>query len=231
MASASKELLSSIGKSFEVSKSDGPVKPSRVGQFGMYVAGQWYELVVDPQLIPGDPVKSLDISLLSEHLIEPLLGVGDPRKDDRIDFVGGIRGVEELSRRVDTGDWESPFRFMQPAWKHLWRWPNPGRLCPLNQHGLSQNLQTVLFRWFLSKFAVDRGGPWPHKRTLTPAVTGGAILFDLDFLKDFGLGGVPEWLKGTGCKPVGYAYVGSNPTSSTIPVFLSQARDVTGLAK
>ncbi len=124
------ELLSSIGKSFNVSKSDHPVKPSKVGQFGMYVDGQWYELSVDPQLIPQDPVKSLDISLLSAHLIEPLLGVSDPRKDDRIDFVGGIRGVEELSRRVDNGDWEIAFSIYATSMEALMAVAESGQVMP-----------------------------------------------------------------------------------------------------
>jgi hypothetical protein len=81
----------------------------------------------------------------------------------------------------------------------------------------------VLFPWFLIQVTVDRWGAARHKRTLTPAVTGGAILFDQASDKTAELGGVPEWLKGTGCKPVGYAYVGSNPTSSTIPDVLKNS--------
>ncbi len=73
----------------------------------------------------------------------------------------------------------------------------------------------VSFHWFLTKQTVDRRATWLHKRTLTLAVIGGAILFDRASGRTVVYGGVPEWLKGTGCKPVGYAYVGSNPTSST----------------
>ena len=124
------ELIASIGKSFNVSKSDHPVKPTKVGQFGMYVAGQWYELTVDPQLIPQDPVKSLDISLLSAHLIEPFLGVSDPRKDERIDFVGGIRGVEELSKRVDNGDWEIAFSIYATSMDALMAVAESGQVMP-----------------------------------------------------------------------------------------------------
>jgi uncharacterized protein (DUF1015 family) len=70
----------------------------------MYLAGQWYRLTIRPQLIPADPVASLDVSLLSDHLLGPLLGITDLRRDKRIDFVGGIRGLGELERRVDSGD-------------------------------------------------------------------------------------------------------------------------------
>jgi len=69
----------------------------------MYVAGSWYELDLDPKRIPrGDPVGRLDVSLLQSQLIAPILGVKDQRTDPRIDFVGGIRGLEELQRRVDS---------------------------------------------------------------------------------------------------------------------------------
>ena len=124
------EFLSAIGDSFEVVKSDSPVKPTGVGHFGMYVAGQWYELVINPKLIPDDPVKSLDISLLSKYLIEPLLGVMDPRKDDRIDFVGGIRGVEELATRVDSGDWAVAFSLYATSMEALMAVAESGQVMP-----------------------------------------------------------------------------------------------------
>ena len=70
----------------------------------MYLGGNWYRLDIRPALIPADPVASLDVSLLQDHLLAPLLGIGDPRRDKRIDFVGGIRGLGELERRVDSGE-------------------------------------------------------------------------------------------------------------------------------
>jgi uncharacterized protein (DUF1015 family) len=76
----------------------------------MYLGKQWYRLEIRPDLIPvDDPVASLDISLLQKHLIAPLLGIDDPRTDDRIDFVGGIRGLKELERRVDSGEMKVAF--------------------------------------------------------------------------------------------------------------------------
>jgi uncharacterized protein (DUF1015 family) len=71
----------------------------------MYLDGHWYRLDLRPEHVPAhDPVASLDVSLLQDNLIHPLLGIEDPRTDDRIDFVGGIRGLEELERRVDNGE-------------------------------------------------------------------------------------------------------------------------------
>lgn len=98
------QLLAAIGERFRVTPAAAAVKPSRSGEFGMYLAGQWYRLTIDPTRIPADPVASLDVSLLQQQLIAPLLGIEDPRRDKRIDFVGGIRGLGELERRVDSGN-------------------------------------------------------------------------------------------------------------------------------
>jgi len=81
------------------------VSPAQTGEFGLYLAGQWYRLSIYSDRIPqDDPVGRLDVSLLQNHLIEPVLGIEDPRRDARIDFVGGIRGLGELERRVDSGE-------------------------------------------------------------------------------------------------------------------------------
>jgi len=98
------ELLNEIEASFTVTAEDAAVSAAVPGEFGMYVDGQWYRLKISPALIPDDPVASLDVSLLADHLIEPILGISDPRTDSRIDFVGGIRGLGELERRVDNGE-------------------------------------------------------------------------------------------------------------------------------
>ena len=85
-------------------------KPTREKQFGMYLDGQWYMLEIDSELVPqDDPVARLDVSLLQDNLISPLLGVADPRTDNRIDFVGGIRGLAELERRVNSGEMQIAF--------------------------------------------------------------------------------------------------------------------------
>ena len=97
-------LAGRLAEAFEVTPSETRVAPEASGIFGMYLAGQWYRLRIKPELIPADPVARLDVSLLSEHVLGPLLGITDLRRDKRIDFIGGIRGLEELERRVDTGD-------------------------------------------------------------------------------------------------------------------------------
>ena len=99
------ELLANAAASFDLELSAEAVRPAKPTQFGMYVNGQWYRLDVHEELVPSDdPVASLDVSLLHSNLIEPLLGISDPRRDDRIDFVGGMRGLGELEKRVDSGE-------------------------------------------------------------------------------------------------------------------------------
>jgi uncharacterized protein (DUF1015 family) len=95
------EMLKRVGK---VSTAADPVPP-RAGTFKIYMEGRWYLLELDAAGIPsGDPVAALDVSLLHERVLRPILGIGDVRTDDRIDYVGGVRGTAELERRVDSGE-------------------------------------------------------------------------------------------------------------------------------
>jgi uncharacterized protein (DUF1015 family) len=104
------EFLKRIESNFTLKPEGSAVKPSKAGEFGMYLKGQWYNLCVRPEKIPvSDPVKRLDVSLLQDNLLSPILGIGDPRRDKRIDFVGGIRGLPELERRVDSGEMAAAF--------------------------------------------------------------------------------------------------------------------------
>jgi uncharacterized protein (DUF1015 family) len=97
-------LVARLGAAFTVEDSPGRVHPARPGEFGMYLAGRWRKLTIKADRIPADPVESLDVSLLSAQVLGPLLGIADLRRDKRIDFVGGIRGLAELERRVDSGE-------------------------------------------------------------------------------------------------------------------------------
>jgi uncharacterized protein (DUF1015 family) len=97
-------LLDKIGASFAVEPSGEAVRPSERETFGMFVAGRWYRLRIRSELVPrADPVASLDVSLLQDRLLAPVLGIGDPRTDKRVDFVGGVRGLMELEQRVLSG--------------------------------------------------------------------------------------------------------------------------------
>jgi uncharacterized protein (DUF1015 family) len=104
------EFLALLDEAFIVDKTAMPMQPQRPAEFGMYLDGSWRVLQVRPELaIQSDPVARLDVSLLATNLIEPILGISDPRRDARIDFVGGIRGLGELERRVDSGEMKVAF--------------------------------------------------------------------------------------------------------------------------
>jgi uncharacterized protein (DUF1015 family) len=97
-------FLERVSTAFSVEPAVSAVKPERPGVFGLYLAGKWHRLTIRPELIPADPVGRLDVSLLQNNLIAPILGITDPRRDKRIDFVGGIRGLAELEKRVNSGE-------------------------------------------------------------------------------------------------------------------------------
>lgn len=106
----SNAFLEKIASAFSLEISAQAVKPQQAGEFGMYLQGQWYRLTIHPDRIPtNDPVSRLDVSLLQNHLISPILGIADPRRDKRIDFVGGIRGLAELEKRVNSGEMQVAF--------------------------------------------------------------------------------------------------------------------------
>jgi uncharacterized protein (DUF1015 family) len=113
------ELLQKVRAAFTVTEASSAVKPTKATEFGMYLDGQWYRLNINPELVPDDPVASLDVSLLADNLIEPVLGISDPRTDNRIDFVGGIRGLAELEKRVDSGEMAIAFSFYPTSMEAL----------------------------------------------------------------------------------------------------------------
>ncbi len=125
------ELIAALGGAFSVEKVDGRCKPAGAGEFGMYLQGSWYRLTIKPERIPrDDPVKRLDVSLLQDNLIAPLLGIGDPRRDKRIDFVGGIRGLQELERRVDGGEMAVAFALYPTSMAQLMAVADAGEVMP-----------------------------------------------------------------------------------------------------
>ncbi|PJA33462.1 MAG: DUF1015 domain-containing protein [Zetaproteobacteria bacterium CG_4_9_14_3_um_filter_53_7] len=124
-------LLARIGESFDVEISDEPVHPERATTFGMYLDGSWYALSIRDELIPQhDPVARLDVSLLADNLIEPLLGISDPRRDARIDFVGGIRGLAELEKRVNSGEMAVAFSMFATSMDDLMAVADSGNVMP-----------------------------------------------------------------------------------------------------
>jgi len=124
-------FLKRIGEQFSVQASASRVKPAKLNEFGLYLPGQWYRLEIRPELIPtADPVARLDVSLLQNHLIAPVLGIDDPRRDKRIDFVGGIRGLGELEKRVDSGEMAAAFALFATRMEDLMAVADAGEVMP-----------------------------------------------------------------------------------------------------
>lgn len=125
------EFLIALNTHFNVEKHDLPVKPKRPGTFGMYLSSQWYLIKLKSQYMQQlDPVSALDVSKLSHFLIEPILNITDPRRDSRIDFVGGIRGLEELERRVDSGNMKIAFSLYPTKLEDLMAVADAGEVMP-----------------------------------------------------------------------------------------------------
>lgn len=131
-------LVTRCQTAFTVEKSPTRVTPAVPGEFGMYLggkpeessAGEWYRLTIKAALIPNDPVGRLDVSLLSDHLLNPILGITDLRRDKRIDFVGGIRGLAELEKRVDSGEMAVAFALFPTGMQQLMRVADSNQVMP-----------------------------------------------------------------------------------------------------
>jgi uncharacterized protein (DUF1015 family) len=103
------EFLNKIKAKFSVTKVSKAYAPDKPHVFGMYLNGQWYQIAALDDKFTDDPIGILDVTILQNNLLEPILGINDQRTDTRIDFVGGIRGMEELESRVNSKDWEVAF--------------------------------------------------------------------------------------------------------------------------
>jgi uncharacterized protein (DUF1015 family) len=123
-------LLKKLEERFEVVKSNGPVKPAQLHQFGMFLPGGWYSLTAREGTYINDPIGVLDVTILQEAVLAPLLGIADPRTDSRIDFVGGIRGLEELEKRVTSGAAKAAFSLHPVTVQQLFDIADSGAVMP-----------------------------------------------------------------------------------------------------
>jgi uncharacterized protein (DUF1015 family) len=125
------EILARIGETFEVTKGPRPAVPSRKGEYGMYLEGTWYTLRAPGDLLADpDPVDRLDVSILQKEILGPILGIDDPRTSKRIDFVGGIRGLQELERRVNSGEMAVAFALFPTSIDELLAIADAGKTMP-----------------------------------------------------------------------------------------------------
>lgn len=139
------EFLHKVKENFNiVSVGDKAVSPKKKGTFGMYLSGRWYELAADDKLFSDDPVANLDVSVLQNYLLEPVLGIKDPKLDKRIDFVGGIRGLLELERRVND-DMAVAFSMFPTSIQELFAVADAGALMPPKSTWFEPKLRSGLF--------------------------------------------------------------------------------------
>ncbi len=125
------QFLAELAKNFTVAPSAEPVRPAASNEYGMYLAGRWYKLSLRPDLVPkNDPIGRLPITLLTRNVIEPLLGIKDPRTDKRIDFIGGARGLEGLAARVDSGEMAVAFALYPTQMHDLMAVADAGSIMP-----------------------------------------------------------------------------------------------------
>lgn len=144
------EFLDKVAEKFTVEKSDTKVAPSKKGEFGFYSESNWYKLNIKPELVDAnDPVESLDVALLQKHVLDNLLAIEDPRTDERIDFVGGIRGLEELVRRVDNGEMKAAISMYPTSIEELMNIADAGRVMPPKSTWFEPKLRDGLFVHFL----------------------------------------------------------------------------------
>ncbi|MCB0838350.1 MAG: DUF1015 domain-containing protein [Bacteroidetes bacterium] len=125
-------FLKEIENRFDLEKIGPDIyKPNQLHNFGMYFEGEWYSLTARPGTYDdNDPIGVLDVTILSEQILEPVLGIKDLRRDKRIDFVGGIRGLEELEKRVDTGEMKVAFALYPVTMQQLIDIADTGNIMP-----------------------------------------------------------------------------------------------------
>lgn len=139
------EFMAELGKVFDVTESEVPVEPAVKGQMGMYMmSGRWYRLDVKAEVVPGDVVGRLDVSVLQDNVLAPILGIDDPRTNQRIMFVGGIRGLSELERLVD-GDMAVAFSMYPTSITELFDIADAGLLMPPKSTWFEPKLRSGIF--------------------------------------------------------------------------------------
>lgn len=124
------EFIERLSQTFQIEISNSPVKPENPKSFGMYLEGNWYEIYLKKNHHPTNPVDELDVSILQQTVLSPILGISDPRTDDRIDFVGGSRGTKAISHLVDSGAMKVGFTLFPTKMTELMAVADAGLIMP-----------------------------------------------------------------------------------------------------
>jgi len=124
------EFLQKLSEGFTIEKATGAHSPNNLHQFGMYLNKEWYRLSAKEGTYKEDPIGVLDVTILQDNVLDKLLGIKDPRTDTRIDFVGGIRGLGELEKRVDSGEMKVAFSLHPVSMQQLFDIADSGNVMP-----------------------------------------------------------------------------------------------------
>lgn len=124
------DFLRALYDHFEVERMPGAFSPTHLHEFGLYLGGQWYKLTAKEGSYATDPIGVLDVTILSEKILDPILGIKDQRTDKRIDFVGGIRGLGELEKRVNSGEMALAFSLHPVSIQQLFDIADSGNVMP-----------------------------------------------------------------------------------------------------
>ena len=141
---SSEEFMKIISEKFDIEESKEAVSPAKKADFGMYLDDKWYKLTAKQDILSDDPVDGLDVAILQDNLLEPVLGIHDPKTDKRIDFVGGIRGLEELEKRCHT-DCVLAFSMYATSIAELFAVADAKRLMPPKSTWFEPKLRSGLF--------------------------------------------------------------------------------------
>ena len=140
------KYLEKIAARFKVDKNYAAKSPQKLHDFGMYLGGRWYKLTIkDGMYDVKDPVASLDAAILQEHLLAPVLGISDPRTDDRIKFIGGIRGMAELEKLVDKDGFAVAFSLYPTTMEQIMRVADAGAIMPPKSTWFEPKLRSGMF--------------------------------------------------------------------------------------
>jgi len=144
------EFLDHLNKNFSVSKVSKAFAPHEAHEFGMYLNGQWYRLAALEGTYSTDPIGVLDITILQNNLLEPVLGIKDQRTDNRIDFIGGIRGMKELEERVNSGEWKVAFSIFPVTIEQLFDIADTNNIMPPKSTWFEPKLRDGLLTHLIS---------------------------------------------------------------------------------
>ena len=124
------EFIGALQDDFMLTYSPEPVKPAVLHEFGMYLGDEWYILTARQGTYSKDPIGVLDVTILQKNVLDKILDIEDPRTDNRVDFVGGIRGLEELEKRVNSGEMAAAFSLYPVTLKQLFAIADSGKVMP-----------------------------------------------------------------------------------------------------